>query len=66
MMYKPGREPLDEKSMACPYCGKRLRWVEEPQIPGFRIQDTLVCPHCGETITTSMDVEFVSIEKDGE
>lgn len=44
----------------CPKCRKRFEVTEIEQVPGFRFPEELVCPYCGETIKTSMEVEYMT------
>ena len=46
--------------MKCPKCGKKFEVIEIEQIPGCRDSCDMFCPHCGKTIRSSMEVDFVT------
>ena len=56
-------EDYIEHNVVCNLCGKRFRFLTEEQIPGFRTMDELYCPHCGEKLAQSMEIEFNCVEK---
>ena len=56
-------EDYIEHNVVCNLCGKRFRFITEDQIPGFRMLDELYCPHCGEKLAQSMEIEFSCIKK---
>ena len=44
----------------CPKCGKKFLCTYEEQVPGFRMSDDKICPHCGAVLRTSLEYEFTT------
>ena len=42
----------------CSHCHKKYIQTTEEQVPGFRDRDDDICPYCGESNGSSMDVEY--------
>ena len=66
MVYK--KEVLSDNSIhhhvLCNLCGKKFSFDTEEQTPGFRMLDTLNCPHCGAELDRSMQIEFLNVKKE--
>lgn len=51
----------------CPYCHKTFIMTCTPQTPGFRMEEDLICPYCGEILNSSLHWEYyVEKENDNE
>lgn len=50
--------PEEHHIVECKSCQKRYHQSITDQVPGFRDRDYDVCPYCGYTNGSSMDVEY--------
>ena len=53
-----------KRNSKCPKCNNNFAYYEEPQVPGNRDREDLICPWCGEKIGSSMEWEYISVEKE--
>ena len=44
----------------CPKCHKKFKVYEVEQIPGFRDNEYMICPYCGEIVKASMEHEYAT------
>ena len=44
----------------CSYCHKKYAQTIVEQVPGFRDRDYDICPYCGESNGSSMEVEYTN------
>ncbi len=49
----------------CPKCHNSFSYYKQEQIPGHRDRDYLICPWCGEEISSSMEYDYPNVKKEG-